>query len=63
MRPNAAKRGHFSTQRRSAVHLTDYRAIAWGDEIDICADALYMELTGKTLEELALAEQSAPANA
>ena len=46
-----------------SVHLTDYRAIAWGDEIDICADALYMELTGKTLEELALAEQSAPANA
>ena len=30
-----------------SVQLTDYRAIAWGDEIDICADALYMELTGK----------------
>ena len=46
-----------------SVHLTDYRAIAWGDKIDICADALYMELTGKTLEELATAEQSTPANA
>ena len=46
-----------------SVHLTDYRAIAWGDEIDICADALYMELTGKTLEEMALTEQSTPANA
>ena len=28
------------------MHPTDYRAIAWGGEIDICADALYMELTG-----------------
>ena len=46
-----------------SVRLTGYRAIAWGDDIDICADALYMELTGKTLDELALAEQGAPANA
>lgn len=38
-----------------SVRLTDYRAVAWGDDIDICADALYMEVTGKTLEEMAFA--------
>ncbi len=46
-----------------SVRLTEYRAIARGDDIDICADALYMEITGKTLDELALVEQGAPANA
>ena len=35
-----------------AVRITPYRAIAWGNDIDICADALYMRLTGKTVEEL-----------
>ena len=37
-----------------SVHLTDYRAIAWGedDEIDACADELYMRLTGKMVEEI-----------
>ena len=62
-----AGRGVFAAWEDRAffesVHLTSYRAIAWGDEIDICADALYMEITGKTLEEMALAEQSAPASA
>ena len=28
-----------------------YRAIMWGEDIDLCPDALYMELTGKTFEE------------
>lgn len=26
--------------------------IRWGDDVDICADALYMELTGKTPDEV-----------
>ena len=39
--------GHFEK-----VHISSYRAIAWDDDIDMCADALYMELTGKTLEEV-----------
>ncbi|CAN2040664.1 DUF2442 domain-containing protein [Candidatus Magnetomoraceae bacterium gMMP-15] len=26
-------------------------SIAWNDEIDLCADALYMKITGKTPEE------------
>lgn len=34
------------------VHIADYRAIAWSDEIDLCSDALYMELTGCTFEEM-----------
>ena len=34
------------------VHLTDYDAIAWDDDIELCPDALYLELTGKSLAEL-----------
>ena len=28
-----------------------HRAIAWGDDIDLCADALYMEITGLSPDE------------
>ena len=34
------------------VHITPHRAIAWDDDLDLCADALYMELTGKSVEEV-----------
>lgn len=34
------------------VYVADHRAIAWNDEIDLCADALYLEITGKSAEEL-----------
>ena len=34
------------------VHIAPHRAIAWSDELELCPDALYMELTGKTLDEL-----------
>ena len=34
------------------VHITPHRAIAWVDDIDLCADALYLELTGKPVEEM-----------
>ena len=34
------------------VHITDYQAIAWSDEIDLCPDALYTELTSCTWEEM-----------
>jgi hypothetical protein len=34
------------------VHLGPGRSIAWSDEIDLCPDALYLKLTGKTPEEL-----------
>jgi uncharacterized protein DUF2442 len=34
------------------VHLAPHRAIQWSAEIELCPDALYMKLTGKTSEEL-----------
>ena len=34
------------------VHVSDHGSIAWSDDIELCADALYMELTGKTAEEV-----------
>lgn len=40
------------------VHITPYRAVAWDENLDLCPDALYMELTGKTFEELLAYEES-----
>ncbi len=34
------------------VHLGAHRQIQWSDEIELCPYALYMKLTGKTLDEL-----------
>jgi len=34
------------------VHLGPGRQIQWSDEIELCPDAIYMRLTGKTPEEL-----------
>ena len=34
------------------VGIDSYGAIAWDDDIDMCRYALYMELTGKSWEEL-----------
>ena len=31
------------------VRLTEYDAIAWDDDLELCPDALYMKLTGKSL--------------
>jgi len=28
------------------------RSISWAEEIDLCADSLYLEITGKTPEEI-----------
>ena len=39
------------------VHITPYRAVAWDENLDLCPDALYMELTGKTFEELLAYEE------
>ena len=33
------------------VYISEWRSIAWSDEIELCPDALYMEITGKTPEE------------
>lgn len=34
------------------VHLSEHGSIAWSDDIELCPDALYMELTGKSAQEL-----------
>ena len=34
------------------VRITPRRSIAWNDDIELCADALYMELTGKPVEDV-----------
>lgn len=34
------------------VYIAPPRTIAWGNGLDLCTDALYMELTGKTLAEM-----------
>lgn len=48
-------RGVFSAwQDRSffdSVRIDEARAIAWGDAIDLCADALYLRLTGMQPEQ------------
>ena len=34
------------------VYISEWRSIAWSDEIELCPDALYMEITGRTPEEI-----------
>ncbi len=34
------------------VALTEYGAPAWGEAIDLCPDALYLQLTGRRPEDL-----------
>ena len=38
--------------RFDRVYIASHRSIAWGEEIELCPDALYLELTGKTVEEI-----------
>jgi len=33
------------------VHIDDYGAIAWNDDIDICPDNVYLQLKGMTFEQ------------
>lgn len=34
------------------VHVAPHRAIAWDDDLELCADAIYMQLTGKSFDDL-----------
>ena len=51
-----AGRGVFAAwndrARFAAVHITDHDAIAWDNELELCPDALYMQLTGKSLADV-----------
>ena len=35
-----------------SVQITDYRAVAWSDDIELCPDSVYAELTGMMLREM-----------
>jgi hypothetical protein len=34
------------------VHISAHGSVAWTDEIEVCPDALYLELTGRKPEDL-----------
>ena len=36
----------------ASARITPYNSIAWTDDADLCADALYLQLTGASLEDL-----------
>ncbi len=42
------------------VWITPYKSVIWGtdsDEIELCADALYLQLTGKSIGEIRQSER------
>ncbi len=43
------------------VHIARHRAITWGDELELCPDAMYMRLTGKSFDEMPV-DVEVPAN-
>ena len=34
------------------VYVSPYGSIAWSEEVELCEDALYLRLTGKSVEEV-----------
>ena len=49
--------------RFEMVHISSAGAVAWDDVVEICPDALYMELTGKTVEDIMPATRNLVINA
>jgi hypothetical protein len=45
------------------VRIAPHRAIAWDDDIELCPDALYLEITGKSVAEVMPGAQSLPLDA
>ena len=41
-----------------SVRIADYRGIIWSDDIELCPDSIYMELTGKSMDEIYPRSQS-----
>jgi hypothetical protein len=41
------------------VHIGEHGQIAWNEEIDLCADALYLQMTGKQIDDVFSNEQAA----
>jgi len=46
-----------------SVRITDAGSVAWGDDIELCPDALYLKITGKKSEDVLPGLKSLPANA
>ena len=61
---DVAGRGVFATWNEPGffdrVHITPHRSIAWNDEVELCSDALYMEVTGKSLVDRGVGLTSKP---
>lgn len=34
------------------VHVSSYGSVAWSEDIELCSDSVYLELTGKKLDAL-----------
>ena len=51
-----AGRGVFAAWQEPGVfeevHVTDAGGVEWPGELDLCPDALYMQLTGRSAEEV-----------
>ena len=45
------------------VHIAECGGIAWSDELDLCPDAVYFRLTGKTPEEMMPGLRAQPVDA
>jgi len=45
------------------VRITDAGSIAWGDDIELCPDSLYLKITGKNKEDFLPGLKSLPADA
>lgn len=62
-----AGRGVFKAWNDTAffdsVRLASHGAIEWGGDIDICPDAMYLRLTGKSPEQVFPSLRSIPADA
>lgn len=35
-----------------AVRLADHGSVVWGNDVELCPDALYLQATGKAVDEL-----------
>ncbi|HWP85929.1 MAG TPA: DUF2442 domain-containing protein [Terriglobia bacterium] len=62
-----AGRGVFEVWRDrrvfEAVRISESGALEWANELDLCSDALYLRLTGKTPEEVFPHSRAAQAHA
>lgn len=51
-----AGKGVFSSWKDphtfTKAHIGDHGALIWDDNIDLCPDALYMQITGKSVEQV-----------